>query len=116
MQPMDSRVEIGHVRLTVADLDRALAFYAGSLGFDVVAMLHIKARPHRIDSCARALAEYSFVRFVTITFGATDIIARSELTGPARPLGVRNDRGDTRALDDERMVIEKPLAVKNPRA
>jgi catechol 2,3-dioxygenase-like lactoylglutathione lyase family enzyme len=35
MQPLDPRVEIGHVRLTVADLERALAFYAGSLGFDV---------------------------------------------------------------------------------
>ena len=35
MQPLDPRVEIGHVRLQVADLDRALAFYAGSLGFEV---------------------------------------------------------------------------------
>jgi len=35
MQPLDPRVEIGHVRLRVADLDRALGFYAGSLGFEV---------------------------------------------------------------------------------
>jgi catechol 2,3-dioxygenase len=35
MQPLDPRVEIGHVRLRVADLDRSLAFYAGSLGFEV---------------------------------------------------------------------------------
>jgi len=35
MQPLDPRVEIGHVRLRVRDLDRALAFYAGSLGFEV---------------------------------------------------------------------------------
>src|SRR5215212_7819806 len=35
MQPLDPRVEIGHVRLHVSDLDRALAFYAGSLGFEV---------------------------------------------------------------------------------
>ena len=35
MQPLDPRVEIGHVRLRVADLERALAFYAGSLGFEV---------------------------------------------------------------------------------
>ena len=35
MQPLDPRVEIGHVRLRVADLDRALAFYAGSLGFEI---------------------------------------------------------------------------------
>src|SRR5437762_2058600 len=35
MQPLDPRVEIGHVRLRVRDLDRALVFYAGSLGFEV---------------------------------------------------------------------------------
>src|SRR5215210_2753528 len=35
MQPLDPRVEIGHVRLRVADLERALAFYAGALGFEI---------------------------------------------------------------------------------
>jgi catechol 2,3-dioxygenase len=33
--PIDPRVDIGHVHLKVADLDRALAFYQGVLGFDV---------------------------------------------------------------------------------
>ena len=33
--PIDPRVNIGHVHLKVADLDRALAFYEGILGFDV---------------------------------------------------------------------------------
>ncbi|HEX5474320.1 MAG TPA: VOC family protein [Vicinamibacterales bacterium] len=33
--PIDSRVDIGHVHLKVADLERALAFYAGVLGFEV---------------------------------------------------------------------------------
>jgi catechol 2,3-dioxygenase len=33
---IDPRVEIGHVHLKVADLDRALAFYEGVLGFEVV--------------------------------------------------------------------------------
>jgi catechol 2,3-dioxygenase len=33
--PIDPRVNIGHVHLKVADLDRALAFYEGVLGFDV---------------------------------------------------------------------------------
>src|SRR6266567_1951426 len=33
--PIDPRVDIGHVHLKVADLDRALAFYAGVLGFEV---------------------------------------------------------------------------------
>jgi catechol 2,3-dioxygenase len=33
--PIDSGVTIGHVHLKVADLDRALHFYHGVLGFDV---------------------------------------------------------------------------------
>jgi len=32
---MDPRTRIGHVHLTVSDLDRALAFYRDVLGFDV---------------------------------------------------------------------------------
>jgi catechol 2,3-dioxygenase len=32
---IDPRVEIGHVHLKVADLERALAFYSGVLGFEV---------------------------------------------------------------------------------
>lgn len=35
MQPLDPRVEIGRVRLRVGDLDRALSFYAGVLGFEI---------------------------------------------------------------------------------
>lgn len=34
-QPIDPRVSIGHVHLKVANLDRALAFYSGVLGFAV---------------------------------------------------------------------------------
>jgi len=33
--PIDPRVDIGHIHLKVADLDRALAFYAGVLGFEL---------------------------------------------------------------------------------
>lgn len=32
---IDGRVEIGHVHLTVSDLDRSIAFYSGVLGFEV---------------------------------------------------------------------------------
>ncbi len=32
---IDPRVQIGHVHLKVADLDRALAFYCGVLGFEL---------------------------------------------------------------------------------
>jgi len=33
--PIDAGVDIGHVHLKVADLERALAFYTGVLGFDL---------------------------------------------------------------------------------
>ncbi len=33
--PIDARVTIGHVHLKVADLERALAFYCGVLGFEL---------------------------------------------------------------------------------
>lgn len=35
MSQIDPRVDIGHVHLKVADLDRSLAFWHGVLGFDV---------------------------------------------------------------------------------
>ena len=34
-RPIDPRVAIGHVHLKVADLDRALKFYCGVLGFEL---------------------------------------------------------------------------------
>ena len=34
-KPIDPRVDIGHVHLKVANLDRALAFYCGVLGFEL---------------------------------------------------------------------------------
>ena len=36
MQPIDPGVRIGHVHLKVADLQRALDFYVGVLGFELV--------------------------------------------------------------------------------
>ena len=35
IQPVDSQVRIGHVHLKVADLERALKFYRGVLGFEL---------------------------------------------------------------------------------
>ena len=37
--PIDTGVDIGHVHLKVADLDRALAFYCGVLGFELQARM-----------------------------------------------------------------------------
>jgi len=34
-EPIDPRVDIGHVHLKVADLDRSLEFYCGVLGFEL---------------------------------------------------------------------------------
>jgi catechol 2,3-dioxygenase len=36
-RPVDSGVDIGHVHLKVADLERALGFYCGVLGFELMA-------------------------------------------------------------------------------
>jgi catechol 2,3-dioxygenase len=33
--PIEAKVEVGHVHLKVADLERALAFYHGVLGFEI---------------------------------------------------------------------------------
>ena len=35
-EPIDPRVDIGHVHLKVADIQRALDFYVGVLGFEVM--------------------------------------------------------------------------------
>jgi len=35
-RPIDARVDIGHVHLKVADLDRALGFYVGVLGLSLM--------------------------------------------------------------------------------
>lgn len=40
---IDPRVSIGHVHLKVADLERAVAFYSGVLGFDVVERMGAQA-------------------------------------------------------------------------
>jgi catechol 2,3-dioxygenase len=40
---IDPRVDIGHVHLKVADIDRALAFWSGVLGFEVMQRLGSQA-------------------------------------------------------------------------
>jgi catechol 2,3-dioxygenase len=35
MEPIDPQTRVGHVHLKVADIDRALAFYHGVLGFEI---------------------------------------------------------------------------------
>jgi catechol 2,3-dioxygenase len=40
---IDPRVDIGHIHLKVADLDRAIAFYNGILGFDITTRMGAQA-------------------------------------------------------------------------
>ena len=40
---IDPRVDIGHVHLKVADIDRALAFWVDVLGFDLQARMGTQA-------------------------------------------------------------------------
>src|SRR2546425_10304730 len=42
-QTIDPRVQIGHVHLKVADIDRSLAFYWGILGFELKARMGAQA-------------------------------------------------------------------------
>lgn len=65
-------------RLTDSGLIRIAAvgnFIA--LGFDVVALIHLKVPPAFVDDYARRIAEYASVRFVSISFGSADIIVQS---------------------------------------
>jgi catechol 2,3-dioxygenase len=41
--PVDPRVDIGHVHLKVADLERAIAFYCGVLGFELTQRMGTQA-------------------------------------------------------------------------
>ena len=40
-QPVNAGTRIGHVHLKVADLDRALGFYCGVLGFELMQRMEI---------------------------------------------------------------------------
>src|SRR6476660_3904076 len=57
-QPLDPRVEIGRIRLRVSNLDRALAFYSGVLGFDVT---------HRVGAVGAYLGAGGFHHHIALT-------------------------------------------------
>jgi catechol 2,3-dioxygenase-like lactoylglutathione lyase family enzyme len=58
-KPIDPGVRIGHVHLKVAELERALAFYVGVLGFELTqrygtqAACQLPRRLHRGVSCSQ---------------------------------------------------------------
>ena len=48
-----------------------------TLGFEVVAMVHIRVQPGHADSTAEKLTKYPHVRFVATSFGSTDIVIQT---------------------------------------
>jgi len=56
VQPIDPGVRIGHVHLKVADLERALAFYCGVLGFQLMQRYGSQAPLALVLADARSLA------------------------------------------------------------
>jgi catechol 2,3-dioxygenase len=94
MQPLDPRVEIGHVRLQVADLDRALAFYAGSLGFEIT---------HRQGASAALLGAGGFHHHVALMASS----AAGAEAAPAVPYRFAIRYPDRSALGDALIRIEQ---------
>ena len=68
-QPLDPRVEIGRIRLSVSNLDRALAFYNGVLGFDVT---------HRVGAVGAYLGAGGFHHHIALTTGSRDGAAHEQ--------------------------------------
>ena len=65
-------------KLTEDDLIRITAIgNLQALGFDVVAMVHFKVLPGRVEEYAQVISEYAAVRFVSISLGNADIIFQS---------------------------------------
>ncbi len=73
----------GTVRQRVArliDLDLIRITVVGNLitlGFEVVAMVHIRVQPGHADSIAERLTKFPHARFVATSFGSTDIIIQT---------------------------------------
>jgi hypothetical protein len=51
-KPIVAGTRIGHVHLKVADLERALGFYCGVLGFELMQHRHSLSDPRRAGRCA----------------------------------------------------------------
>ena len=68
-KPLDPRVEIGRVRLIVSNLDRALVFYNGVLGFDVT---------HRVGAAGAYLGAGGFHHHIALTTDSRDGAAHEQ--------------------------------------
>jgi catechol 2,3-dioxygenase-like lactoylglutathione lyase family enzyme len=56
-KPIDPRVRIGHVHLKVADLERALNFYCGVLGFELIRRFPRRAPLHQYPAACPSLRD-----------------------------------------------------------
>jgi catechol 2,3-dioxygenase len=75
MQPLDPRVEIGHVRLRVGDLDRALSFYADLLGFEIT---------QRREASAAFLGAGGFAHHIALYTGDAAADVPADRSSPQR--------------------------------
>jgi len=91
--PFDSRVRIGHVHLKVADLERALKFYCGVLGFELQQKF---GRQAAVRDVPKAIGEY----YAAGVFPAYGLFARQ-----VRGLTLNNVRFEIAASDLRPAVV-----------
>jgi len=72
-RPLDAGVSIGHVHLKVADLNRAIAFYCGVLGFDLM---------QRYGHEAAFLSAGGYHHHIALTLGRAKVALRLDHTLP----------------------------------
>jgi catechol 2,3-dioxygenase len=113
-QPLDPRVEIGRVRLHVADLDRAVAFYTGVLGFDVT---------QRVGTAAAYLGAGGFHHHIALSAsngarGPGDLPSRFSIRFPDRVALAnalrRLDESNVVPLRSEDDGVSEGLFVRDP--
>ena len=113
-EPIDPRVDIGHVHLKVADLDRALDFYCGVLGFELQQRLgddaafvsaggyhhHIGLNTWHSKGAPPPPAHSTGLFHVAIRYPDRRSLADAlrRLTGAYIPLGGASDHGVSEAL------------------
>ncbi len=133
-QPLDPRVEIGHVRLRTRDLDRSLDFYRDALGFEVTdrrgaaaAFLGAGGFRHHIELVAAANGSpYRFALRYPDRVALANALVRLEQAGVSidratddgvsEALYVSDPDGNEVELYYDRPSSEQPGAAPGPEA
>ncbi len=134
-QPLDPRVEFGHVRLRTRDLDRSLDFYRGALGFEVTerrgasaAFLGAGGFRHHIELTAAGAngSPYRFAIRYPDRVALANALVRLEQAGVAidratddgvsEALYVSDPDGNEVELYYDRPSSEQPRASNGPEA